>query len=106
MKGLKFITKDELITEYNRLKPKGHWFDKDALKFFNGRVANSAYLLDATYYFISSEKYFEDARRFYTIRSMSSHTADINNIGGFQQHNYSSARKTLAAILGIKVNQL
>lgn len=105
MKGLKFLTMDELVTEYNRLMPVGQWFVGAGTTFWKRRVAQSAYLIESQCYFISSE-IKPGHKRLYTIRSMNAETGEITNIGSFQQHNYISARKTLAAILGIKVNQL
>lgn len=69
-----------------------HFFDADAMRFFNSRVGSALY---AGRYFITSERFSADTPRMYTIREADDEGC-INNASAYQQFNSRSA--ALAAV--------
>lgn len=68
-----------------------HWFDRDTMRFFNSRVGSNTYPTNNPYItlFVSSERFDEKTKRYYSIRSYDSQTHDIDTIGEFQQYDSS-----------------
>ena len=73
----------ETITEIKEAnKAIGHhWFSRDTMRFFNSRVESKVY---GGHFFITSEKYMDDDRRTYTIRSC--YNGHVDTVGEFQQY--------------------
>lgn len=74
-----------------------HWFDREALRYFNSRISENVYPVPGGALFVSSERfrglYEPDGNRLYTVRSCSA-DGDINTVGEFQQ--WSTARQAHA----------
>lgn len=82
---------------------KGHWFDKDAMRFFRSRVATFALLHNGKAYFTSSEQFNDESPRLYSVRVCTMETGDINTIGEFQQYKTAdAARRAIARIIKAK----
>ena len=94
-----------IIKEYSEKQVNGHWFDDDAMRFFNCRLPNYGYLNGDTTLFISSERFSEETKRFFTIRAMQE-TGAIITIGDFNKMTRVEARKKMAEILDCKVKDL
>jgi len=95
------LTKNELITEYKRLNPYGHWFDTDTVSFFKSIISEStikrAQPPDIAV-FISSEKPPHGKRR-YTVRILRE-DGDIQNVGKFMEYaSQGGAARRLKAYL-------
>lgn len=98
---------NEIIKEYLELKPGGHWFSKDTMRFFSSRLPDYAYLKGDNAYFITSEKDFSGSNRFYTIREFNRNTGEIETIGDFNNMTKTEARRELAyGILNWKIKNL
>ena len=69
---------------------KGHFFDKDAMRFFNSRIPSGGYSNGKEVFFITSEKYNSDSKRAYTIRKLTIKTGSIETVGEFQQYKTST----------------
>jgi len=65
-----------------------HWFDRQALRYFNSRISENVYPVPGGALFISSEKfkglYEPDGARLYTVRSCSADGV-IDTVGEFQE---------------------
>jgi len=75
--------------EYRQRNPKGHWFDRDTLRFFKSRIGVHEWGADGHLYFVSSEKnsgLYTDHARAYSVRKMDKDTGDISTVGQFQEH--------------------
>lgn len=83
-------------------KTKGHWFDKDTMRFFNSRLSDILlYLGTDKILFFSSELGPNQAMRMYSIREYTVSTGAIETIGvGFQGYKTLAAAKRAAQILG------
>lgn len=70
-----------------------HWFDASSMRFFDSRIGSNVYPTNNPYItlFVSSERFDEKTKRYYSIRSYDSRTHDIDTIGEFQQ--YDSSRQ-------------
>jgi NADP-dependent 3-hydroxy acid dehydrogenase YdfG len=86
---------EDLIKDYYR-KTTGHFFDRGSMKFFNSRIGQDVYPAKELIYFVTSERFEQDPRR-YTVRSYNVQTGDIDTIGEFQEY-----RTKAAAIRAIK----
>lgn len=65
----------------------GNWFAKDAMRFFNSRIGGVVFPGEDGTYFVSSEKFNDESRRYYTVRFISNHDASmIETVGEFQAH--------------------
>lgn len=94
----------EIVNHYNATK-RGHWFNKETMRFFRSRLSTSGYLHGDNYYFISSEKDGFGAPRRYTVRMMTQ-AGNIENVGPFNRLTRTQARKLLAETMGVKVKDL
>lgn len=67
----------------------GHWFDPETLRFFRGRLPQTAFTTadGLLSYFVSSEQFDRKSKRLYTVREYDWRTREINTIGDFQQYN-------------------
>lgn len=72
---------DDLVRLYKRLRPKGHWFDPDTLRFFESHI-HEVRNAGREVRFITSEKPLYGPRR-YTVREMSKETGAIKNATEF-----------------------
>lgn len=79
-----------------------HWFDRDALRYFNSRISERVYPVPGGALFISSEKfrglYEPDGERLYTVRSCT-YDGKIDTVGEFQQWRTSKQAHARAAWL-------
>lgn len=87
------LTSTDLKAKYYRLNPKGHFFDKETMRFFKSRI--EAVLQDD--YFITSEsRSFRDDTRVYTVRQLMGENDHVREIGEFGEHDtLKQARKAL-----------
>lgn len=84
------LTSTDLKTKYYRLNPKGHFFDKETMRFFKSRI--EAVLQDD--YFITSEsRSFRDDTRVYTVRQLRGENDHVREIG--EHDTLKQARKAL-----------
>lgn len=85
-------TVTDLIREYNQ-SSSGHWFDKDAVRWFRSRFRDKIY---KGKYFISSEQFDYSSVRLYTIRifTIDKGKIRIDTVGEFQEFgSYNQAEK-------------
>ena len=81
------------INEIKKYIPK--WFSVNNIRFFKSRYPEYAYKKDNKAYFVSSEKYLDEPRK-YTTRVFDFQTLILNNIGEFQEfNNNNEATRTL-----------
>jgi len=80
-----------------RMRAAGsHWWDPDALAFFQSRVESPVYNGPGGVYFVSSEQGPDGVRR-YTVRSFNTATDEIDTAGKFQ--GFRSRNDAMAAAL-------
>lgn len=60
-----------------------HWFDRDTMRFFSSRVESD---LICGEFFVSSERFDEDAPRLFTVRRVATKRGEIRTVGAFQEH--------------------
>ncbi len=80
---------------------RGHFFSPGAMRFFDSRISASAYHTadGKRAYFVTSERFNEQAPRLYTVRVIDMQTGDISTLGGqanFQRYASSSAAHAAA----------
>lgn len=94
-------TVEDLTKDYYR-KTKGHWFDKDTMRFFASRLSDTLiYYPDGSrILFVSSELGPNQPKRRYSIREYTVATGAIETVGlGFQAYNTLAAAKRAAQCL-------
>lgn len=66
---------------------RGHFFGIGAMRFFNSRIAQTAYFSESTecYYFVTSERFDDKTPRHYTVRRLTPSGA-VETVGEFQQY--------------------
>lgn len=64
---------------------KGHWFDKETMRFFNTKVVSNVYPSIGKVFFVSSEKFDNKSPRLYTVRSFDLSDGSVNTVGDFQE---------------------
>lgn len=95
----------KVVKEYHKLNPQGHWFDDSTMRFFQCRLPERGYVKGDDYYFISSERYGYDPRR-YTVRKLDRNNGNIETIGPFNELTKTEARRLLAQTLDWKIKDL
>ena len=72
------------MTEAKRIYKsyKGHFFDKNTMKFFGSRIESGLF---KDYFFVTSELDFFGEKRAYTIRKFSENYSNIENVSEFQK---------------------
>ncbi len=81
-----------------------HWFDPDAMRFFNSVLEGDAFAVNGNAYFVTSEQYVnhstgESAPRWFTIRQQKPN-GHIDTLGTFQKHpTYHDACAALFALI-------
>lgn len=91
---------DQYLVSMNEVenKAKGHFFSKDAMRFFKSRLPQDAYKIGALYYFVTSEQHRDEAR-LYTLRTLDA-AGQVGTIGEFQEHETKArAKGALRAIV-------
>jgi hypothetical protein len=92
---------------YGNRYPKGHFFDKDTMAFFDSRIIDTAYKIKPTkaIFFITSEQQHESQEfggtrpRKWTIRVMNKE-GNMDTVGAFQQYeSLDSAKRELNKII-------
>ena len=92
----------------HKQKAGGHWFDADAKRFFDSRVADTAYVSDdeKRAYFVSSERFrgfrAPDGDRLYSVRMCNMETGAIDTIGKFQAYRSRSGADAAARRMALK----
>lgn len=83
-------TEVEILTLSDiRRAHKGHWFDRDTMKFFATTLPDGEYVrnIAGRVFFISGERdTWSNQKRAYTIREYVPASDDIRTIGEFQQY--------------------
>lgn len=98
IQDLNITDAQQLSNTFYHLNPRGHWFDKDTMRFFNTRVQHSLIkTVNKVVYFVTSEKYLDDPRR-YSLRSMSLVTGNMDTIGEFNEMTRSQAVKAFNSV--------
>lgn len=77
-----------------------HWFDPGTMRFFNGRVLSEVYQGDGGIFFVSSERYRDEPRK-YTVRQFKPETADIDTIGDFNAMTKGKAIRAAKKLAGV-----
>lgn len=67
-----------------------HWFDPDTMRFFKTRVLEGVYQGSGGIYFVTSERYNEQPRKF-TVRKFTPDGADISTVGEFNEMTRAAA---------------
>ena len=85
-----------------------HFFDKETMHFFRSRTYPELFYSYKLVYFVTSEQrevlYSEPAPRLYTVRTFDPVTADLGQVGEFQQHSTKAqALKAAADAAGLDV---
>lgn len=96
---------EKIVRTYKNLNENGHWFDKDTLSFFNSKMPQRGFKHKDSYYFITSEK-FGDNERKYTPRRLDLNTGEIETIGEFNTLDRNGAISLLREVLGCKKSDL
>lgn len=79
----------------------GHWFDPDSLRFFRSRIGSDVFQGPGGIYFVSSERYSDEAARLYSVRTFDPATGNIGTAGEFQQYRSgSTARRAARKLAG------
>jgi len=91
---MRFYTTEEI-----KKAAKGHFFDKDSMRFFDSRVCLDAFDGPGGCFFVTSERFHGShgykGKRLYTIRSFNRKTREVTTTGTFQ--GYYSRNGALAA---------
>lgn len=96
---MKTIPFTEVREFYQRMRPEGHWFDKDTLRFFKSKLPASAYeLRTGGIYFVTRETNPSGVSA-YSVRRQTV-AGDIATVGDF--HSYPTAAAARAAIKAIE----
>jgi hypothetical protein len=75
------------------MKHGRHFFSPGAMRFFDSRISRYGYQVDATVYFVTSERFEASFPRLYTVRAIDMHSWDVTtypNQSAFQA--YTTAR--------------
>lgn len=67
-----------------------HWWDRSSMRFFRCRVNDQVYQGTGGVYFVTSEKYSDEPRK-YTVRQYNPATKEINTVGEFNSMTRSAA---------------
>jgi len=92
---MKYDTTNNLQREYDKVnsqnKHSHRWFDKETLRFFRSKVAETCFVSDdgERWYFVSSERAPEATKRLYTVRFFNHVSGQIGTVGAFQQYSYA-----------------
>lgn len=92
------------LERHYKSKTKGHWFDKDTMRFFNCRLNDNLYfnINNGLIYFVSSEKFDYKSPRLYTVRSYNPIDGYIDTVGEFQAYKSLSGAKNRALKLSLE----
>lgn len=78
-----------------------HFFDRDAMRFFDSRVLGDAWRVGDVWLFVTSERFRgimePDGERRYTVRVYNQTRRSMGDIGGFQQFDSAYAAKRAAS---------
>ena len=85
-------------------KHVGHFFSKDAMKFFSSRVVDEVFPSRGKVYFITSEKFDYKSPRLFTVRVLDLESRRIDTIGEFQA--YETRTQALTAALNCAYDNL
>ncbi|KKN16588.1 hypothetical protein LCGC14_0974280 [marine sediment metagenome] len=77
-----------------------HWWDRGTLQYFRCRVSEKVYQGEAGVYFVTSEKYSDDATRLYSVRQYKPDTKDVDTIGEFNSMSRAQAHREAARLAG------
>lgn len=78
-------------------KAKGmHFFDKDAMRFFNSRVQGDVFSTPHGAVFVTSERFDDNSARMYTTRHINEDTGHVSTLGSFQEFKSRSGALTAA----------
>ena len=64
-------------------KHRGHFFDKDAMRFFNSRLVDEVFPSLGKVYFVTSEKFDYNSPRKFSVRVLNLDTGSIDTVGDF-----------------------
>lgn len=77
----------------------GHFFSKDAMRFFKSRVLETVYQGQGGVYFVTSEKGPSlDSKRSYTVRQYHTDTRSVSTAGDFNQLTKGKAQRLAAKL--------
>lgn len=84
---------DEIKSAHRRTG--GYFFEPSNMRFFNSRTLSDVYEGAGGVYFITSEKYKDEPRK-YTIRSFNKSDSSINTMGEYNSIPTPARAKTIA----------
>lgn len=94
----------EDLAKHYQAKTRGHWFDKDTLRFFRSRLNENLFYCGTVILFITSEHGPHQPKRRYSIRQYNPSTGSIETVGlGFQGYASLAAAKRAAQLKTIRV---
>ena len=70
----------------------GHFFSRDAKRFFSSRISELVYQGPGGIYFITSEQYSNERRKF-TVRQYNEEERSVETVGDFNVHTRSVAHR-------------
>ena len=73
----------------------GHFFDRDAMRFFNSKIYPNVYAGAEHWFFVTSERFDDNTPRLYTVRSID-RAGDIRTVGEFQEYPTLDAARAAA----------
>ena len=85
-------------------KAKGHFFEPNAMRFFNSRLVDEVFPSRGKVYFVTSEKFDHKSPRMFTVRVLDLESRGIETVGEFQA--YSSRTQALTAALNCAYDNL
>lgn len=77
---------------------KGHFFDKEAIRFFNSRLPSGGFNNGNEIYFVTSERFDSNTPCMYTVRKLTIKTGSIDTVE-FQQYKTKKTAEKYAEIL-------
>lgn len=92
---------DDIKRDYEYRRPEGHWFDRDAMRFFSTRPGADSVRLPAlgvTLFTTTEQDRYASGPRRTSIRAYRWADADITTLGPFCEHTPARAKASLAWI--------
>ena len=75
-----------------------YWFDADAMRFFSSKLHHPIYPISRGAYFVSSERFHEDAERRFSVR-LCDRSGVVSTVGDFRQ--YETKAQAVNAIIAL-----
>lgn len=91
-------TIDRIKKRYRELRPDGHWFDRDTMRYHGTLIDTGSVREDreGNVLFLTQENDFSGENKFWHVRCFDPRTGEISRLNGFCEHQkHSDAMKFL-----------